>query len=600
MSMTEMTVDSPVSVRRSVSGRSHTGWLIFIVTVLSIVMSSSTIRSVWQNNTFSDPDDAMQLVEVRGLISGQDWFDLTVKRLDPPHGVFMHWSRLSDAPLALLIRGLELFLPVSGAERLARIVFPLILLSLLYIGVARLSRQLLGPGGVLPALVLALLSCAVFSQFEPGHITHSATQVVLLLFMTCLFVEACEPARWRRGVICGALAALSLGISVENLPAIGVLSGTAVLLWVASGVGFRRPLLSFGAGLGFALPLVFVGTIARARWFDRSCDALSYAYLVPALAGAAAIVSLAALSPRLRSWQVRLGAALLAAGAVVLASTLNRPGCFLDPYAGIDPLLRDVWLAHVEEAQPLLRFFATRTTVAIILVMPIVLGLTASLVAVWRERGLARRRWIIVAAMTGSSFALCFLQIRLVAFACPLAVFGCARVIVQLRDHLRSTPWREAASLAFLLVLPFSSIGWALALPSHGKDSSAAQTACLATSAFTPLIHLPAGLVAGPIDAGSHILALTPHTVLAAPYHRDNHGNRVALDAFLAAPDDAHEILRANGVTYVVDCRGFGELSALAKRAPASLAAQIVAGTPPAWLSPLPRNGPLQVLVMRP
>ena len=47
-------------------------------------------------------DDAMRLVEVRDLIAGQGWFDLTQYRLDPP-GLPMHWSRVIDAPLAAII-----------------------------------------------------------------------------------------------------------------------------------------------------------------------------------------------------------------------------------------------------------------------------------------------------------------------------------------------------------------------------------------------------------------------------------------------------------------------------------------------------------------
>src|SRR5260370_11311799 len=47
-------------------------------------------------------DDAMRLVEVRDLISGQAWVDLAQHRLDPP-GVSMHWSRVLDSPLAALI-----------------------------------------------------------------------------------------------------------------------------------------------------------------------------------------------------------------------------------------------------------------------------------------------------------------------------------------------------------------------------------------------------------------------------------------------------------------------------------------------------------------
>ena len=164
-----------------------------------------------------------------------------------------------------------------------------------------------------------------------------------------------------------------------------------------------------------------------------------------------------------------------------------------------------------------------------------------------------------------------------------------------------TTTWRRAAVFAFVLVLPFSPIGWALVLT---QDSQAAKredrAACLASAAFAPIADLPAGIVLAPIDAGSHLLALTPHGVLAAPYHRNNHGNRAALDAFLADPDVARRILRANHVAYVAICAGLPETDALATRAPHGLAAALSRGETLNWLKPLPRNGPIQVFVIQP
>ncbi len=75
--------------------------LILCALALGLVMSSAGLLSVWRHGTFADSDDAMQLVEVRNFLAGQNWFDLNVARLDPPQGVFMHWSRFIDAPLAL-------------------------------------------------------------------------------------------------------------------------------------------------------------------------------------------------------------------------------------------------------------------------------------------------------------------------------------------------------------------------------------------------------------------------------------------------------------------------------------------------------------------
>jgi hypothetical protein len=596
------TIGFAVPLRRAPARtpRSLPVWLLVaMVWGLSLVLSAAGIARVWRTNAFFDSDDAMQLVEVRALLNGQNWFDLTAYRLDPPHGVFMHWSRLIDAPLALFIRFFEFFMPIAAAERLTRIVFPLFLLGLLYVGVAQLARWLIGAPGVLPALLLALFSGAVFGQFQPGHITHSASQVVLLVFMLGGFVASLVPGLAYRAAVAGLLASVSLAISLETLPFIATLAASAVALWVASAQEMRKSLLAFGLGLGVSLPLLFVASVGPARWSNLACDAFSPAYLVPGLAGAAALVVLGLVSPRLQSWRLRLMAACVAGAGVLVVAALTRPGCFLDPYTGIDPLLREVWLKHVEEALPLVRFALLRPTAALALWLPLAIGLAATLMAIKYDHGLARLRWSVVAALTGVGFLLIFWQIRLIAFASPLALLGSSWAIVQFQNYVKSTRWRVASSLVFLAIVPFSSFGWALALPG-GDGSPDRRNACLATSAFASLAQLPPGLVAGPIDAGSHLLALTPHSVLAAPYHRDNRGNRIVLDALLAPPDRAQDILKEAHVAYVVNCAGLGEYKALAARAPTSLAARIVQGSPPAWLAPLPHSGPYQVFVMKP
>ena len=66
-----------------------------------------------------DNDDVMRLVQVRDLLAGQSWFDLTQARLGLEGGTLMHWSRLIDLPIAALI---SVFRPIVGtvqAETLA-------------------------------------------------------------------------------------------------------------------------------------------------------------------------------------------------------------------------------------------------------------------------------------------------------------------------------------------------------------------------------------------------------------------------------------------------------------------------------------------------
>src|SRR5579872_2177391 len=64
-------------------------------------------------------DDAMRLAQVRDLLAGQSWYDLTQWRMNVPFGLPMHWSRLIDAPIAGLILLFRQFLAPQSAETLA-------------------------------------------------------------------------------------------------------------------------------------------------------------------------------------------------------------------------------------------------------------------------------------------------------------------------------------------------------------------------------------------------------------------------------------------------------------------------------------------------
>ena len=100
---------------------------------------------------------------------------------------------------------------------------------------------------------------------------------------------------------------------------------------------------------------------------------------------------------------------------------------------------------------------------------------------------------------------------------------------------------------------------------------------------------------------GALILAFTPHSVYAAPYHRDNHGNRMIVDAFLAKPETAEQILRSAKADLLVWCQTGGKASPLAERAPAGLAAMLSRGAVPDWLEPVgEKEGPVHVFAVRP
>src|SRR3954471_12673743 len=102
-----------------------------------------------------DTDDNMRMMQVRGLLHGQGWFDLRQHRLNPPIGANIHWSRRVDLPIAGLILGLRPLLGGPGAERWAVAIAPLLPYVLLLFSLALTARRLIHPAAY-PLAFLAI------------------------------------------------------------------------------------------------------------------------------------------------------------------------------------------------------------------------------------------------------------------------------------------------------------------------------------------------------------------------------------------------------------------------------------------------------------
>src|SRR6476469_10371578 len=100
-----------------------------IVLVVWLGLCAWFVFQKWTDIRFfalGDTDDNMRIMQVRGLLHGQGWFDLRQHRMNPPFGANIHWSRLVDLPIAGMILGLRPFLGGAGAERWAVAIAPLL------------------------------------------------------------------------------------------------------------------------------------------------------------------------------------------------------------------------------------------------------------------------------------------------------------------------------------------------------------------------------------------------------------------------------------------------------------------------------------------
>ncbi len=561
---------------------------------LAALLASPKIADVWTSGAFFDSDDAMRAVEVRDFLAERGWFDLTIARIDPPQGMISHWSRLVDAPLAGLEVVFGLFLPVALAERATRLFFPFALLAAL-LRLSAWNAALLRGGARVAAVWMTLLSGPMFIQFAPGRIDHHAPQIVLLLATFGLFLQGlARPAAFAAAA---ATMAFSVAISLENMPFFAVLAAALALLFLCDGENSRPQLRAFAAGALAAFPVLFAATVAPRRYFLPACDAFSIVYLAPAVAGALALLTLAALAPRLPGRGGRALACVVVGGAAAALVAPVAAPCRGGPFTGLDPLIADLWLSHVREIRPLLLLWPDAPQTVLATAAPVGLGLCAALIlALGATRRLERRRALLTAGVIAAGLAAGFLHVRVFSSAAPLAMIPLAVGLDALALRLTEEAAVRAAVVAAFGLLA-SPVGLALLLPSD--DKAPQEQDCLRPETLAPLASLPATRVVAPFELGAHLLAHTPHSVLAAPYHRNNHGNRRAAEAFLAQPAQAEAILRAAGVGLLLWCEKKTP-SPLALAAPDGLAAALARGEPPQWLEPRPEGRlPLRAYAVR-
>ena len=586
---------SMIATPTTLSARARFWLAVAIGFVVSLALCWGRVVDIWTTGNFYDSDDAMRIVQVRDFMAGQGWHDLTAWRIDPPTGSLMHWSRVVDAPLALLMKLFQAFAPGETGERLARVVFPLSLQLALLCAVGWTARVVLGARAIGPAIALAVLSGFMFGQFVPGRVDHHAPQIVLLILMAGSMAAALDPARAPMAAVATVCAAFSLAISIENLPFLFVLFATPTMLWIARGAR-ARPLLGwFAGGQALAVPLVFGLFNPPSRWLTPACDAFSTVHVALGLGAAAGTAIIAWASRWPLGWGARLASAA-GVGALIGAPLLVAfSGCLIDPFQGLDPLVRDIWLDNVGEARPILKHFALYPRSIQIIAIPTLIGLAGLAMAWKRERGVDRDRIALMLALSCMGCASAFFMIRMSTSLAPLVLFGGAWIAARLSTGIESRGLGRAgaAALALLACIPMSAIGWAMA-PSLVREPPRVEenpAACLAAASFKPLARLTPGLALAPIEVGAYLLAHTPHSVITAAYHRNNAGNRLAIDAFMAPPDKARDMIRARGAKYVFFCAGDKELTTTAARAPDGLSAALAAGAIPDWLRPIDMPG---------
>ncbi|MBX9711823.1 MAG: hypothetical protein K2X60_12385 [Xanthobacteraceae bacterium] len=587
-----MPEDSPASSGSTQMEKSASRPLVMIAVVWAAAVAALALPAL--GGGFFDAmstDDAMRLVEVRDLIAGQGWFDLTQHRLDPP-GASMHWSRVIDAPLAALMLVLRPVTGMHGAEAITLVLWPALLFGAALLLVVAIARRMSDEDGrdaaQVATVLLAALSIPALIHFRAGAIDHHNVQIVLLLSLVLLL-----PAIGQSSIstcLAGLAATVSLAIGLEMLPVIAALCVAVLGLSVWCGGAITARIGVFGAALAVSSLLLAALLLPWHSLGAPVCDAFGGPVLLLIAGGGVCLMIVAGIDRHYPVRAARFAVAAIA-GVIVLGVFFKLfSGCMASPYAQVPPLVTSFWLDQVVETMSV-------ATVAQLIPQKLagyygfpLITLGFAFAALIRAPSSGRWQWVVAVVTLAMLIAISLWELRGAAAANIVAAPFFAVCIAHLWP---SRAQRTKMLLAALVVSPATLAGlgvaaWPLIDRTAPTQAAARQVMlCQTLSGAAPLAALPPGRIMASIDQGPAILAATQHSVFAAPYHRNNNGNLAMLNTMMAAPQDARQMLRDHRVDYVVICSGSADLIDFVRLAPNGLAARLDKGETPDYLERL-------------
>ena len=577
------------------------------LSLLLLVMNAQSI-AVWQ---FPDPDDVMRLVQVRDLLAGQSWFDLSQSRIDAAHGgVPMHWSRLVDLPLALVIAALTPLIGAAAAETTALVLVPLLTLGAAVLLTMRIAWRMLGDEEAMLTAMMLAIAVPVLFQLRPMRIDHHGWQMVCAL-VAVNGLMARSPVMGGR--VIGAALATWLAISIEGLPLAAAIFAVLALRWLRAPearVWLRAAIQSL-AVVGAGLFVLTRGLGDLTTW----CDAISPLHLAMFGWGALVLTVLARAEPV--PLAVRLIGFAVAGGGALAMLLATAPQCAVGGgFGDLDPLVKQLWHAQVHEGLPV---WQQKPAALLQYAITPLIGLAGALLLARRASDARTQAfWFDYALVLGAAYLVSLLVARAGAVACILAAPPLAWMVRYWLQHIRTLkqPLVRVAGLvavacALLPVMPLTALSAALSASTPQRAALGAlavplpggkKSQCELTRGTQALRALPVGAIYAPLDIAPQILLDTDHTVVATGHHRGNLAMRSVITTAMADPQAARAALAEYRITYVALCADLAEPHIYAAQAPDGFMAQLIAGKPPAWLEPVPL-GPgtgLQVWRVRP
>ena len=547
----------------------------------------------------ADPDDALRLAQVRDLMGGQGWYDLTQYRINPAEGGGqIHWSRFIDVQIAGMILLFQQFLAPAEAERWALAVYPPLLILPVLIIFQRLLAYLGDRKFVIVGLFVAATTYSYLHYFTPLRIDHHGWQLVMSLAMLWL---ALGPASFGRGLAAALVISMHVELSLEGLPYLVIFGGLFAYDWLRNPRSAAR-LRGFALGL-VAIPLLW---ITAWRGVDAVtgiyCDAFSRPYLLGAAVTGAVLAAAMTQTVLVRTLFGRLAALGIAGVSGGIVFVVSGPACLAGPFGNLSPLVREFWYEGISEGHPI---WEQPPLTLVSFTLPSLIGLAGILWSARRMVGTPQAdNWHRLTLVAVGSIILSVLVLRATAVTHAYVVPGYVLAVLGILYWGRSfssAALRVPATAAAIVALPLSVSAASVGVMSQFVPESAGEmpTDCLTPAAVERLAELPTGTFFAALDFSPAILAGTAHSVVASGHHRNHRAIERVLKAFMAPEAEAERLVRGADADYVALCSNLPEYHNFIKYGPNGLAAVLDRGEPPKWLALDPVRSIGSLLVYR-
>jgi len=513
----------------------------------------------------TDNDDVVRLIQIRELLGGHHWFDMSLSAISMPETYISHYSRLVDLPYYLISIALSPFMETSTGLDVATHIWPLVLLAIFAWLVAYVFQRLYGRQlSLMEDLVAALIAIMGVLEFTPGRVDHHNFLMVLMAAMLAGLVSP----RPIGGLIAGIAMAVSMAAGLEVLPNIVIaLSALSIHAIARPDISARR--LSW-VGLGMALASAPSALASYGPYFAfrNYCDTFANPWIVSFIGGGLVLAATPWIWRALPKGESQSTAiafrfaglampALLVAGAVAIL----LPQCLNGPYGSIDALTKTLWLDRIGQEKSI---FVQSFNVFIPLAWmatSIVMLLISAFPLVRRNIREGRGEFLVVFALSAGSAVLFFAYVRSFNYASMFAIFLVPDAMNLFRPSRMNDKavsagerkWRLAAYIAPIVVIIAIELADARYQPETTATDALVTDEC-GNADFSALDTVPPGRIMAPLGVATEIAEFHPqHKVEALSLHRAAPGIHRMFVAF-TSPDAAERKAALAPFDYLVVC----------------------------------------------